>query len=350
MEVIKNVTPIDKNGSSPPKRITSRITVPIKTVEDYKQYNHNIEAAYMGVGTYYSITLDLISLYLKGQKLLYTESKTFCEMLLYILMLPAIFISSACTVLNVPLKSVSYGATIVSALNGFNSFILAFVTYMKLDAKAEAHKTSAYQFDKLQAMCEFWSGKSQMIPDKDVALNVFEFIESIEKKVSEIKDANQFTIPEVIRYRYNHVYSYNVFAMMKNHKTERSLNIQKLINITDVIQKREISGCVENNTLCNDCNEIRIVLDNGIDSFPLSYQKKKSVSTFYNKEHIKEINIHDPKIPMETLYNERDNLITDIIEYRDMTIDLTEKYNSEMEVWINKKKSEWCAVFNWLKT
>jgi hypothetical protein len=134
----------------------------IQNIQNYDRYSKEIESVYLREDTYYSITLDLISLYLKGQKILYTESKTFCEMVLYCLMLPAIFISSACTVLNVPLKGVSYGPTIVSALNGFNSFILAFISYVKLDAKAEAHKTSAYQFDKLQAMCEFYSGKTNL--------------------------------------------------------------------------------------------------------------------------------------------------------------------------------------------
>jgi len=315
----------------------NKIDTHIKSIEDYKKFNHNIEATYMGVGTYYSLMLDLISLYLKGQKLLYTESKSFCEMILYALMLPAIFVSSACTVLNVPLKSISYGATIVSALNGFNSFILAFVTYMKLDAKAEAHKTSAYQFDRLQAMCEFWSGKTQMFPDKEVGKNVLEFIEQLEKKVGEIKDANQFSIPEVIRYRYNHIYSYNIFAMMKNHKTKRSVTIQKLININLVIETRKD----DKDTV--DFSSVR--------SFPITQQQQNN--KFWNrskKEEIKEECIYDEKVPLKKLLEMRDSYIKDIIEHRDMTIELTEKYNDESETWISKKQSEWFPIFNWLKT
>ena len=45
-----------------------------------------------------------------------------------------------------------------------------------------------------------------------------------------------------------------------------------------------------------------------------------------------------------------DNLIKEIIEYRDMTVDLSKDYNGESETWINKKRKEWFPVFNWLKT
>lgn len=322
----------------------------LSNVLNFHNVNRQIEAIYMSSGTYYSITFDLISLYLKGQKLLYTESKSFCELVLYCLMLPAIFISSACTVLNVPLKSVSYGSTIVSALNGFNSFLLAFVSYVKLDAKAEAHKTTAYQFDKLQTMCEFYSGKVQLAPpEENPNKKIYEYIESIEKKVGEIKDANQFSIPEVIRYRYNHIYSYNIFAMMKNHKTKRSLNIQKLIDITIEIEKRTkdfvyCNKCnVSRGVLCSGCKETRIIMETGIQSFPL-----KSIFKKGNINEV-EIDIYDKTVSMETLLRQRDLIIKAIIEYRDMTINLTGQYNSEYEEWTNKKKNEWCPIFNWLK-
>jgi len=328
----------------------------IENIHNYDRYSKEIESVYLREDTYYSITLDLISLYLKGQKILYTESKTFCEMVLYCLMLPAIFISSACTVLNVPLKGVSYGPTIVSALNGFNSFILAFISYVKLDAKAEAHKTSAYQFDKLQAMCEFYSGKTQLTPINELGKNVYDFVESIEKKVGEIKDANQFSLPEIIRYRYNHIYSYNIFAMMKNYKTKRSIHIQNLINVTNIIKIREqqkIHSCKKcKDTLCSMCKEVRIFMETSLQSYPIKKKSKESFFSLFKKSQTEvneEIDIYDFTVPIEKLYSIRDNFIRDIIEYRDMTIELTEKYNEEPEAWLRKKQNEWFPIFNWLK-
>ena len=318
---------------------SGEISVIIDSINDYRKNVNEIERVYMGKMTHYSITYDLVSLYLKGQKLLYTESKTFCEMLLYGLMLPAIFISSLCTVLNVPLKDYSYGSTVVSSLNGFNSFLLAVVTYLKLDAKAEAHRSSAYQFDKLQAECEFNSGKTQMMPDNNIEKVVSKYLEDLQKKVQEIKDANQFSIPEVIRYRYHHIYSYNIFAMMKEYKTKRSIHIQRLMEINSVLKFRE----KETTNIMHGKNVI-------VQSYP----KEPEISFFgFNKKIQKgsiQINIYDPDIPRAQLMNMRDNLIKEIIEYRDMTVDLSKDYNSESETWITKKRKEWFPVFNWLKT
>jgi hypothetical protein len=330
----------DRSNSVFYENDTSGVSIVIETIEEYRKNVSEIERVYMGKMTHYSITYDLVSLYLKGQKLLYTESKTFCEMLLYGLMLPAIFISSLCTVLNVPLKDYSYGSTVVSSLNGFNSFLLAVVTYLKLDAKAEAHKSSAYQFDKLQAECEFNSGKTQMMPDNQIELVVGKYLEDVQKKVQEIKDANQFSIPEVIRYRYHHIYSYNIFAMMKEYKTKRSIRIQRLMEINRVIRSRE--------------NE-RTPLTHGKPiQFVQSYPKEPEISFFsFNKKAPQgsvQVDIYDQEIPRAQLMNMRDNLIKEIIEYRDMTVDLSKDYNGESETWINKKRKEWFPVFNWLKT
>ena len=56
-----------------------------------------------------STSLDILALYLKGQKILHTESKTLCEKRLNSLMLPAIIISSVCAILNFAVEGTSYG-------------------------------------------------------------------------------------------------------------------------------------------------------------------------------------------------------------------------------------------------
>ena len=81
------------------------VPIPIRDIAEFKRYYKNIKNAYNGDISYESITLDLIAIYLKGQKVLYVESKTFCEQCLYYLMLPAIFISAVCTVISVSLKN-----------------------------------------------------------------------------------------------------------------------------------------------------------------------------------------------------------------------------------------------------
>ncbi len=58
----------------------------------------------------------------------------------------------------------------LSTLNGIITFLLAIINYLKLDANAEAHKISAYQYSKLKAQIEFSSGEV-LLNDNDLFLS-----------------------------------------------------------------------------------------------------------------------------------------------------------------------------------
>jgi len=173
-----------------------------------------------------STICDILAMYLKGQKILYTESKTVCEQRLNFLMLPAIMITAIASILSLVLRDFGYGATIVSSLNGANAFLLALISYLKLDAKAEAHRTAAYKFDKLQSFMEFNSGR--MLFDSKASENLIPIIEKLENDVRDIKETNQFILPEKIRYEYPQLYSINVFSVLKKYQNEEMLHVNKI--------------------------------------------------------------------------------------------------------------------------
>ena len=179
----------------------------------FKDVDHMIQLSFKDVEANHSAICDIMAMYLKGQKMLYTEAKTVCEQRLHCLMLPAILITSMCTILSLALKDISYGATIISSLSGVNAFILAVVSYMKLDAKAEAHRTSAYKFEKMESILVFNSGKMLYIPNATQEIETI--LTTTEKNIREVKEANQFGLPEYVRYNYPHLYSMNVFSEVK---------------------------------------------------------------------------------------------------------------------------------------
>ena len=103
------------------------------------------------------ILWTFLATYVRGQKLIYMEAKYYCEIRLNLLMFPAIFLSSLTSVLASVIDKSVQGTSILSGISALIGFLLAVVSYLKLDAQS-THKTSAHQYDKLQSMCEFSSG------------------------------------------------------------------------------------------------------------------------------------------------------------------------------------------------
>jgi len=220
----------------------------------YSQVESTFNESYNPKTSNNSTICDIIAVYIKGQKILYTEAKTHCEQRLTFLMLPAIFITVLCSVLGAGMTSYSYGPTITSGLNGLNAFILALISYLKLDTRAEAHRTSAYKFDKLQSYVEFTSGKVLFI--NKAANDIVKVIEDIEKKVQEIKETNQFVLPEKIRHSYPKLCGINVFSEVKKIQNKDTLNTNIL---KDMLNKREqIQHRIKQNNLTDD-TELEVI-------------------------------------------------------------------------------------------
>ena len=292
----------------------------------------------------FSTALDIISLYLKGQKIIYIESKSFCEYKLNCLMFPVIFISAICTVLNFSLTSYSFGTILIASLNAFNSFILSLITYLKLDAKAEAHKISAYKFQKLESYCEFQAGKILFL---ETIKSKEEIIEKIENQVLEIKEANQFVIPYAVRIIYPNIYSTNIFSLVKKIQNSEIILINNMKNILTTIyelktEKNKLdTSFAEINEKIKNYEEIilnikRQLIDVSIEE---EYKKEKQHLELHEKEILnyttrftdinKKIVDNNDKIKIQE--NMKKSVFENIIKSRNDLVILNDLFLSEID-------------------
>ena len=224
-----------------------------KILEDYSDIPKNKQ---------YSSALDILASYLRGQRLIYMESKFHCEVILNRLMTPSILLSTAVTVLASAMQIYSWAPILISSINGFIAFLLAMINYFKLDAASEAHKISAHQYDKLQSSVEFKSGSvllfrssekehEKVVIDvidaidssvKDVDINtrldndMIDILRDVEKKIADIKETNQFIIPKKIRMLYPIIYNTNIFAVIKRIDDYRKKTITDYKNVLNDIR------------------------------------------------------------------------------------------------------------------
>lgn len=324
----------------------------------FNEVSHILKTSYNFDETAHSTALDILALYLKGQKIIYTESKTLCEKRLNTLMLPAIFIAAVCSILNFILKDVSYGTILISGLNAFNSFLLSLISYLKLDAKAESHKNSAYKFQKLESMCEFNSGKSLFFRD---SVDVCEIVKHIEDQVMEIRETNQFIVPEPVRVRYPKICDTNVFTLVKTIQNDEIIVINQLKTAVqklhcEIHRRRALEESMERLINSSEASKSSDESDDvdGVDGVD-GVEEKESVSDPSHHsdtiDHIR-MELERCRLQINVFDAEKNQAFERAVKHRERYLHLSETFQEEIHAETDRRMDRWllCNPCDWCKT
>jgi hypothetical protein len=198
---------------------------------------------------------------------------------------------------------------ITSCLNGVIAFILALINYLKLDARSEAHRSSAYKYDKLLSYITFQSGKVYFLKSE---LGKFrDIIIKIERDISEIKESNQFVLPEKIRYNFPLLSGTNIFTVVKEITLKETNLINELVKTLNKIY------------------ELRTFLSSNKSSDPLKNSMNSEEDLNY-------------------LINRKYTLITDIIDLQKNYTNIDDEFEKELTEYSERSKYR-TGILDWLK-
>ena len=263
--------------------------------------------------------MDIITVYAKSQKNIYTEAKNIVEIRLYILSIPTICISIGVSILTPFISKYIWGVILITSLNTCLAILIALIGYLKIETTSTKYEMIASRYSNLQDNLDTFSSKIAFINSKSEKEKlIFNKMKKIDKKISDIKDENKTILPHYIRYLYPKISSINIFSTIYSIEIYRKHLVQLLKSVV---------------------NETRYIYAKWDSEIEMKKRNSEYMINGFNR--VKEKN------RLKSLAETKDQVKCEIIKYKNTYSFIDDVFQQEIQ---NKKNKELICeyLFSWI--
>jgi len=262
----------------------------------------------------YSSEIDILTTYMRGQKNIYTHAKYLTQKKLDYLKFPSLFFAALITIIAPFISCSPGGAIFISISNGIIGLCISLMNYLRFESPAAIFLQMANHYDKLETSLELTNSKLLFIEnDKDKKMLVLNKIRDIEKRLNEIKETNQYLVPEEIKHVFPVICSINIFSFIKKIEHYKKNLIIKFKDIK---------------------NEIRYIL----------HKWKRQNINFNNINEGYSFDIIKEKNRLLFLYEMKDKLKCEILDFKNTYNSIDDIFTKEIHT-AETKKNDWLFYY-----
>jgi hypothetical protein len=184
----------------------------------------------------YSKQLDILILFIKGQKNIYIQSKNLTQTKLYLFMLPALLITVAISIFAPIIGEYKWSGGVISGLNFIVTSCITIMNYMRYESKTDCYNQIAVQYDKIESSLELMNTKLFFVKKEEEKRElVLNKILETEVRLSEIKDIYTLMIPSEMKLLFPVISHTNIFSFIKKIENQKHDLIIYLMNTKNEI-------------------------------------------------------------------------------------------------------------------
>jgi hypothetical protein len=184
----------------------------------------------------YSDELDLLTIYLNGQKNMYNQAKTLTQYKLNSLMFPCMIGSTAISFFAPFIRQYNWSGIFIATMNAVITICLSIIHYLKLESSIDSYSQLIEHYDKLENSLQMTTSKLFFLEDKREKNEIIlKKIEEYDNKMNEIKSTIHVDVPTELKNLFPIIYHLHIFSFIKRIETYKRNLIMKFKDIKNEI-------------------------------------------------------------------------------------------------------------------